>query len=102
VARKDHRAVDLFDEGSDVFGVGDQAAVEHRRHQDGVTVIEQAQRHGRPAAGIGEGAVDEHDGGFVRHGFFFPVRRMNRDASSVAGGRGRPLIPPSRADATNV
>ncbi len=65
VTGEEDRAVDLLNEVTNVGGVGDQAAVEHGRHQHGVAVFEEAKCDRRPAAGVGKRTVDKDDGGFL-------------------------------------
>ena len=52
---------------------------------DGVAVAEQATGDGVPAAGVGEGAVDEHDGGLRCRGGLADAARLGRRGRGQGG-----------------
>jgi hypothetical protein len=63
VADEDDRAVDLADDRRDVGGVTGQAPVWDRRNDDAEAVGEKLGNEGGEAGRVGEGAVNQDDGG---------------------------------------
>jgi hypothetical protein len=74
VPNEDHWPLDGREELAQVLGVGGRSAQRVGERDDRVAVADQATGDGVPAAGVGEGSMDQNDGGL-------------RVARTAAGGR---------------